>query len=87
MFRPCVAGSSGRRQLVVSPHACGNATGIRLGYAFTLAQHFSRFYHGYPILQANDEHDRALRVLVAYAFQRRLSTLLHLLGIPLPKRM
>jgi arginyl-tRNA synthetase len=56
-------------------------------YAFTLAQHFSRFYHGYPILQANDEHDRALRVLVAYAFQRRLYTLLHLLGIPLPERM
>ena len=56
-------------------------------YAFTLAQHFSRFYHGYPILQANDEDDRALRVLVAYAFQKRLSAILHLLGIPLPERM
>ena len=56
-------------------------------YAFTLAQHFSRFYHGYPILQADDEDDRALRVLVAYAFQRRLSAILDLLGIPLPERM
>ncbi len=56
-------------------------------YAFTLAQHFSRFYHGYPILQADDEDDRALRILVAYAFQKRLTALLELLGIPLPERM
>ena len=56
-------------------------------YAFTLAQHFSRFYHGYPILQADDENDRALRALVAYAFQRRLTAILQLLGIPLPERM
>ncbi len=56
-------------------------------YGFTLAQHFSRFYHGYPILQADDEDDRDLRVLVAYAFQRRLSAILDLLGIPLPERM
>ncbi len=56
-------------------------------YAFTLAQHFSRFYHGYPILQADNEEDRALRILVAYAFQKRLATLLDLLGIPLPERM
>jgi len=56
-------------------------------YGFQLAQQFNRFYHSYPILQATDESDRALRVLVAYAFQRRLKDVLALLGIPVPDRM
>lgn len=56
-------------------------------YGFQLAQQFNRFYHSYPILQATDESDRALRVLVAYAFQRRLHDVLALLGIPVPDRM
>jgi arginyl-tRNA synthetase len=56
-------------------------------YGFHLAQHFNRFYHGYPIVQAADDSDRALRILVAYAFQRRLSAVLDLLGIPIPDRM
>ena len=56
-------------------------------YAFGLAQHFNRFYHGYPIVHAEDADDRALRVLVAYAFQKQLATALELLGIPLPDRM
>ncbi|NKB87896.1 MAG: arginine--tRNA ligase [Acidobacteria bacterium] len=56
-------------------------------YAFHLAQQFNRFYHGYPILQATDDADRALRVLVAYAFQKRLADVLDVLGIPVPNRM
>ena len=56
-------------------------------YGFTLAQQFHRFYHRYPILQAPDGQERWLRLLVAYAFHRRLSTLAGLLGIPLPRRM
>lgn len=56
-------------------------------YAFQLAQQFNRFYHSYPILQATDESDRALRLLVAYVFQRRLQDVLALLGIPVPDRM
>jgi len=56
-------------------------------YGFQLAQQFNRFYHSYPILQATDESDRALRVLVAYAFQRRLQDVLALLGIAVPDRM
>lgn len=56
-------------------------------YGFQLGQQFNRFYHSYPILQATDESDRALRVLVAYAFQRRLQDVLALLGIPVPVRM
>ncbi len=56
-------------------------------YAFQLAQQFNRFYHSYPILQAEDPADRALRILVAYAFQRRLRDVLDLLGMPLPERM
>lgn len=56
-------------------------------YAFTLAQHFNRFYHSYPIVQSKDADDQALRILVAYAFQRQLATALEVLGIPLPERM
>ena len=56
-------------------------------YAFALAQQFNRFYHRYPILQAPDRRERWLRLLVAYAFHRRLSSLAGLLGIPLPQRM
>jgi len=56
-------------------------------YGFQLAQQFNRFYHSYPILQATDDSDRALRVLVAYAFQQRLQNVLTLLGIPVPDRM
>ncbi len=56
-------------------------------YAFNLAQAFNRFYHGYPIIQAADAEDRALRILVAHAFRRRLASVLQLLGIPLPARM
>jgi arginyl-tRNA synthetase len=56
-------------------------------YAFTLAQHFNRFYHRYPILQEDDPRERALRLLVADAFRRQLATALDLLGIPLPERM
>jgi arginyl-tRNA synthetase len=56
-------------------------------YAFQLAQQFNRFYHSYPILQAEDPADRALRILVAYAFRRRLRDVLDLLGMPLPERM
>jgi arginyl-tRNA synthetase len=56
-------------------------------YAFTLAQHFNRFYHRYPILQEEDPRERSLRVLVADLFRRQLATALDLLGIPLPDRM
>ena len=56
-------------------------------YAFGVAQEFNRFYHGYPILQEKDPAERALRILLAYAFRVRFSQTLSLLGIPLPERM
>jgi arginyl-tRNA synthetase len=56
-------------------------------YAFSLAQHFNRFYHGYPILQADDPADRALRILVADAFRRQLQAVVGVMGIPVPERM
>ena len=56
-------------------------------YAFGLAQHFNRFYHGYPIVQAEDPVDQALRILVADAFRRQLGAVLSILGIPIPERM
>lgn len=61
--------------------------GVLAKYAFVLAQHFNRFYHGYPILQADDDADRDLRILVADAFARQLGRALELLGIPVPERM
>lgn len=56
-------------------------------YAFALAQQFNRFYHGYPILQADDAGDRALRILVADAFRRQLQSVVEVMGIPVPERM
>lgn len=61
--------------------------GVLAKYAFSLAQHFNRFYHGYPILQAEEVADRELRILVADVFARQLSRALELLGIPVPERM
>ena len=56
-------------------------------YAFALAQAFNHIYHRYPILQEDDESERALRILLTQAFRLRFAEVLELLGIPLPDRM
>ncbi len=77
----------GRYQEAIQLAADSLEIAVLAKYGFQLAQQFNRFYHSYPILQAADGADRALRVLVAYAFQQRLRDVLSLLGIPIPDRM
>jgi arginyl-tRNA synthetase len=56
-------------------------------YAFSLAQAFNHVYHRYPILKEEDEDQRALRIVLTWAFRRRFAEVLQLLGIPVPARM
>ncbi len=56
-------------------------------HAFSLAQAFNQFYHRHPIVQEEDAALRNRRIAVARIFQREMSVLLDLLGIPEPGRM
>jgi arginyl-tRNA synthetase len=56
-------------------------------HAFTLAQSFNQFYHRHPIASEEDTALRNRRMAVARIFQREMSVLLNLLGIPEPGRM
>ena len=56
-------------------------------HAFGLAQSFNHFYHRQPILQEPDAAVRNRRLAIARIFQREMSALLGLLGIPEPGRM
>jgi arginyl-tRNA synthetase len=56
-------------------------------HAFGLAQAFNHFYHRQPILQEADETVRNRRIAIARIFQRGMSALLGLLGIPEPAKM
>ena len=56
-------------------------------HAFGLAQSFNHFYHRQPILQEPDAAVRNRRLAIARIFQRNMSKLLDLLGIPEPGRM
>jgi arginyl-tRNA synthetase len=77
----------GRLDEVVHQARTSMEVAVLARYAFSLAQQFNRFYHGYPILQADDPADRALRILVADAFRRQLNAVVDVLGIPVPARM
>jgi arginyl-tRNA synthetase len=56
-------------------------------HAFGLAQAFNHFYHRHPIVSEADEALRNRRIAVARTFEREMSRLLDLLGIPEPARM
>jgi len=72
----------------VADHAVDNLEIAALAkYAFSLAQAFNQVYHRYPILQEEDEEQRALRIVLTWAFRRRFAEVLELLGIPVPARM
>jgi len=72
----------------VVDHAVGNLEISTLAkYAFGLAQAFNHVYHRYPILKETDEAQRALRILLTYAFRTRFAEVLEMLGIPVPQRM
>jgi arginyl-tRNA synthetase len=58
-------------------------------HAFAVAQAFHSYYQKprYSVLHAEDEDQRACRVVVVDAFLRQMEVLLELLGIPVPERM
>jgi arginyl-tRNA synthetase len=56
-------------------------------HAFELAQSFNQFYHRHPIASEADEALRNRRILVARIFEREMSRVMGLLGIPEPGRM
>jgi arginyl-tRNA synthetase len=57
------------------------------GYLFDLAQTFSVFYEGCPVLKGADEATRASRLTLCGATLDVLATGLDLLGISSPERM
>jgi arginyl-tRNA synthetase len=57
------------------------------GYLFDLAQAFSAFYEGCPVLNAPDEATRGSRLALSRATLDVLETGLGLLGIEAPERM
>ena len=54
---------------------------------YDLAQSFSAFYERCPVLRADDEPTRALRLLLSAATERTLAVGLDLLGIEAPQRL
>ncbi len=73
-------------------HALGEAYDKRAPnfiaeHAYRLAQAFSRFYAGCPVLAAADTATRASRLALSAATLNQLETALALLGIAAPQRM
>ena len=56
-------------------------------YGFSLAQQFSRFYHGQSVLQEEDLDLRRLRAAITAAARVQLGVVLEVLGIEVPARM
>ncbi len=56
-------------------------------YAHGLCQRFNHYYHLFPVLSEPDRARRALRLALALLFQKRIATILSLLGIDIPERM
>ncbi len=56
-------------------------------HAFQLAQHFSTFYHRYPILSEADEGRRNFLLITAAVVRRELNRVLGVMGITVPPVM
>ena len=56
-------------------------------HAFQLAQHFSTFYHRYPILSESDEGRKSLLLATAAVVRRELIRVLGVMGITVPPVM
>jgi arginyl-tRNA synthetase len=56
-------------------------------YAFQLAQLFNNFYHGYPVLQEEDEERRAFLLWLTKYLRDQLVRTLNILGIDVPMYM
>lgn len=56
-------------------------------YAFQLAQGFSAFYDGYPVIHEQDAERRAFLLWMTQYFSKQLAWTLGILGIPMPEYM
>lgn len=56
-------------------------------YVFQLAQTFSNFYHGYPVLAESDREKRLFLIWMTYYFNQRIEQTLQVLGISVPEYM
>lgn len=63
-----------------SPH-------ILAAYLYEFASMANEFYHALPVLQEEDEHKRALRVILVTTSATTLQNGLNLLGIEAPEEM
>lgn len=65
----------------------GRAPNSLCEYAFQLATVYNRFYHGYHILNEENETQRAAWLALSAVTLRMLNQVLDLLGIEIPERM
>ena len=63
------------------------APNLICGFAFDLAQRYNAFYDRYPILKAENEEVKRLRLLLTAAVAQTLENALFLLGIEVPEKM
>jgi arginyl-tRNA synthetase len=78
-----------RSEEVVEQAVEGEEVAMIARHAFAIAQAFHGYYQKpqYSLLHAESEERRAFRVLLVDLFIRQMTTLLDLLGIPIPERM
>jgi len=80
--------------LLISKAQSALATALQKGepahfakYAFQLAQGFSAFYDGYPVIHEENPERRAFLLWMTQYFGRQLAWTLNILGIPIPEYM
>jgi arginyl-tRNA synthetase len=78
-----------RSEEVIEQAVEGEEVAMIARHAFAIAQAFHGYYQKpeYSLLHAESDERRAFRVLLVDLFLRQMTTLLDLLGIPIPERM
>jgi arginyl-tRNA synthetase len=78
-----------RTDEVVAQSVDGEEVSAPVRHAFAVAQAYHSYVQKakYSVLHAESEERRALRVFVVDTFVRQMTSLMHLLGIPIPERM
>jgi arginyl-tRNA synthetase len=78
-----------RTDELVAQAVDGEEVSLPARHAFAVAQSYHSYFQKpkYSVLHAESDERRALRVFVVDTFVRQMTSLLHLLGIPIPERM
>jgi arginyl-tRNA synthetase len=78
-----------RTDEVIAQAVDGEEVSLPTRHAFSVAQAYHSYFQKakYSVLHAESEERRALRVFVVDTFVRQMTSLMHLLGIPIPERM